>query len=223
MKNNILSKTILAAALSVFSLNTFAQQTVEENLKANLQLMDTTQDINKIMKAVGGFDLATKKYAAEPMTYYYAAFSKATLTYFLPEADMKKKDMYLDQADQMFEKYKSMAKETDETFVLAAVLAQARMSVDGQKRWQQYGKIFDENLEKAKAINAENPRIYYLRGTATFYTPKMFGGGKKNAKPYFESAKKLYEKQDNSSVLKPLWGSIQTNWYLEQCDNGKDD
>lgn len=212
-------KTIIITALSVFTLNTYAQQTVEENLRANLQLMDTTTDINKVMQASAGFDLATKKYASEPMTYYYAAYSKAMLTFFLPENEMKKKDMYLDQADQMFEKYKSMTSESDETFIMAALLAQARMSVDGQKRWQTYGKIFGENMEKAKALNAENPRYYYLKGTSTFWTPKMFGGGKKNAKPYFESAKKLFEKQDDSSVLKPIWGKIQTDWYITQCES----
>jgi len=210
-------KTMLITALSVLTLNTYAQ-TAEETLKTNLQLMDTTMDANKLMQASGGFDLSTKKFPTEPMTYYYAAYSKAILSYSLPENEMKKKDMYLDQADQQFEKYKSLTKESDETFVLAALLANARMAVDGQKRWKEYGKIFDENLEKAKALNAENPRIYYLRGTSTFWTPKMFGGGKKNAKPYFESAKKLYEKQDNSSVLKPIWGMLQTEWYLKQCE-----
>lgn len=220
---------MIITALSVLTLNTYAQTTTtttttpvtptaEETLKTNLDLMDTTQNVNKVMQASAGFDLATKKFATEPMTHYYAAYSKAILSYYLPENDMKKKDMYLDQADQYFEKYKSLTKESDETFVLAALLANARMAVDGQKRWKEYGKIFDENLEKAKALNADNPRIYYLRGTSTFWTPKMFGGGKKNAKPYFESAKKLFDKQDNSSVLKPIWGVSQTEWYLKQCE-----
>jgi hypothetical protein len=212
-----MTKTITILAISSFVLNANAQ-TAEESLKANLQQLDSAKTVNEAMAASSAFDMTAMKFPNEPMVHYYAAYSKALLSYMLPETEMKRKDQVLDQGDRSFEKYKQLNPESDETYVLAALMANARMAVDGQNRWKKYGEIFDQNLEKAKTINVNNPRIYYLKGISTFYTPKMFGGGKKKAKPYFDKAKELYATQDNSSVLKPIWGEKQTDMYLKQCE-----
>ena len=57
-----------------------------------------------------------------------------------------------------------------------------------------------------------------MKGAATFYTPKMFGGGGKKAKPFFEQAKPLFPTQDTSSVLIPTWGERQTDEFMKMCD-----
>ncbi|HLP13911.1 MAG TPA: hypothetical protein VK177_18410 [Flavobacteriales bacterium] len=212
---------IKIAASLLLTAGSFAAnaQDMEAYLSKSCKQLDTAKTLEQVNKASSSFDISAMKWSKEYIANYYAAYSKTILSFMYPEADMKTKDLVLDQADKYFEKAKALAPESDETYVLAALLAQARMSVDGQNRWMKYGKIFEENLEKAKAINPENPRIYYLKGTSTFYTPKMFGGGKKNAKPYFEKAKELYAKQDTTSVLKPIWGSVQTDYFIGECSN----
>ncbi|HYG53082.1 MAG TPA: hypothetical protein VD905_19420 [Flavobacteriales bacterium] len=196
-------------------------QNMEEHLAKGCGQLDTAKTFESVMKASNTLEMGAMKWGKEYITNYYAAYSKAVVSFYEP--DLKKKDLTLDKADQYFEKAKAISPESDETYVLAAMLAQARMSVDGANRWQKYGKIFEENLEKAKAINPENPRIYYLKGTSIFYTPKMFGGGKKNAKPYFEKAKELFSKQDSTSVLKPIWGNNQTAYFIAECESDDKD
>lgn len=126
--------------------------------------------------------------------------------------------MFLDQADPLVEKVKALNDKSDETYVLAALVANARLSVDGATRWKKYGDVFSDDLKKAKAINADNPRIYYLKGVSVFYTPAAFGGGKKNAKTYLEKSKDLFAKQDSDSVMKPYWGLKPCEDYLQKCE-----
>ena len=46
----------------------------------------------------------------------------------------------------------------------------------------------------------------------------MFGGGKKNALPYFEQAKPLFEKESKATSLEPFWGTEINEWYISECN-----
>jgi hypothetical protein len=46
----------------------------------------------------------------------------------------------------------------------------------------------------------------------------MYGGGKERAKPEFEKAKELFEKESKTSILKPYWGEKQNLDNLKQCE-----
>jgi hypothetical protein len=191
-------------------------QTLEETLNKAYAQFESSKDLGPMMAASSQFDLAANKWGNEYAANYYAAYSKAIISYI--ETDKKRKDLLLDEADKYFDKVKAINEKSDETYVLGALLANARLSVDGATRWKKYGDIFSKYLEQAKAVNADNPRIYYLKGISVFYTPTAFGGGKKKAKEWFEKAKPLFAKQDKSSILKPYWGEKQCEDYLKQCN-----
>lgn len=75
----------------------------------------------------------------------------------------------------------------------------------------------NEDLEKAKKINPNNPRIYLLQGIPIFHKPKLFGGGKSKALPYFQKAQDLFAKQDATNLEHPYWGAQENADYLAQC------
>ena len=162
------------------------------------------------------FDMIASKWENEWSSNYYAAYAKVIASFFVQ--DNNKKDLFLDEADKYFGKVKAIDSKNDETWILAALITNARISVDGQNRGMQYGGEFNQYIAKAEKINPGNPRIYYLKGTSLFYTPEMYGGGKEKAKPYFEKAKDLFAKESKTSVLKPVWGEKQNSDYLKQCD-----
>jgi hypothetical protein len=164
--------------------------------------------------------LISKKWSSDWAPHYYNAYAKAQLSYM--EQDEKKRDAYVDEAEkELGEAVGILGKDNDETYVLAAMIANARMAVDGKSRWQKYGKIFNENLDKAKELNPDNPRIYFLLGTSKYFTPKMFGGGRKAALPYFEKANTLYAKESSDNIDKPFWGRYATEHFL--AESKKDD
>lgn len=188
--------------------------TMEESLKTTFTQFDTTMSMSSMMPLSAQFDLIANKYSKEWVAQYYAAYAKVNITYFEP--DVKRKDLLLDEADMYLQRITDMGVSNDEVYILTAMIANARLAVDPQNRYKKYGQIFEENLDKAKAVNATNPRYYYMKGVAKYYTPKMFGGGGEAARPYLDKAKELYAKEDKATVLKPYWGEPQTDYHLAE-------
>jgi hypothetical protein len=191
-------------------------QTLEESLGKVFIQMDSIKGLPDMMSVSAQFDMIADKWSNEWSANYYAAYAKVIASFIVQDA--KKKDLYLDEAEKYFEKVKALGNENDETWVLAALITSARISVDGQNRGMQYGGTFNEYIAKAEKINPSNPRIYYLKGSSLFYTPEMYGGGKERAKPEFEKAKELFSKESKTSILKPHWGEQQNLDILKQCE-----
>jgi hypothetical protein len=210
-----MKKSILLAA---FALNVISSQAQEYKpvLEKSFLAFDTTYDMTTKVTQGNKLALIAKKWDNEWTAHYYLAYSKAQLSYM--EQDAAKRDAYLDEADkELADAVSILKKDNDETFVLAAMLAHARMAVDGMNRWQKYGQIFNQDLESAKEVNPDNPRMYYLKGLSTFYTPKQFGGGKKAALPYFEKAEGLFAKDEGKDISQPHWGKDKTAYFIAQC------
>jgi hypothetical protein len=191
-------------------------QSLEESLNKTFMQMDSIKGLSDMMSVSAQFDMIADKWNNEWSANYYAAYGKIIASFIVQ--DSKKKDLFLDEAEKYFEKVKSLGNENDETWVLAALITSARISVDGQNRGMQYTGTFNEDIAKAEKINPSNPRIYYLKGTSLFYTPEMYGGGKERAKPEFEKAKELFANESKTSILKPYWGEKQNLDILKQCE-----
>lgn len=191
-------------------------QTMEESLNKAFLQMDSVKSLSDMMSVSAQFDMIASRWENEWSSNYYAAYAKVIASFIVQ--DSKKKDLFLDEADKYLEKIKPLDSQNEETYVLAALITSARIAVDGQNRGMQYSGILNQDLEKAEKINPDNPRIYYLKGSALFYQPEMYGGGKTIAKPYFEKAKELFAKETKTSILKPHWGEKQNLDFLKQCD-----
>ncbi len=210
-----MKKLILMSALACSFMSAQAQD-YKASLEKVFSVFDTTHSQDQRIELSNKLSLIAKKWGDEWVTHYYAAFSKAILSY--NEKDNAKKDAFLDDADkELQESVTLLKKNNDETHVLTAMIANARMSVDPMNRWQKYGKLFSENLESAKELNPDNPRMYYLQGTSKFFTPKAYGGGKKAAMPYFEKAENLFAKEKGGDIAKPYWGKGMNAYFLAQC------
>lgn len=196
--------------------NYLSAQTLEESLNKAFMQMDSAKTVPAMMSVSAQFEMIADKWSNEWSANYYAALSKVIVSFMM--SDNKKKDLLLDEADKYLSKIKTLNSESDETWVMAALITNARISVDGQNRGMQYSGEFNQDIEKAKSINPDNPRVYYMKGSSIFYIPEMYGGGKEKAKPYLEKAEELFAKEDKSSVLKPHWGEKQNKDFLKQCD-----
>lgn len=209
-------KKIILMGVTAIAVLTAQAQDYKAPLEKTFLAFDTTWNQDVKVEQSNKLSLIAKKWSGEWVTHYYAAYSKAQLSYM--EKDAAKRDAYLDEADKEKEEAISiLKKENDETYVLGAMIANARMAVDPMQRWPKYGKLFSENLESAKGINPDNPRMYYLQGTSKYFTPKAYGGGKKSAQPYFEKAEPLFAKETGKDISMPHWGNDKNNYFLTQC------
>ena len=211
---------MLMSALSLTVFTASAQGDFKAPLKNTWDAFDTTFAPEAQASLANKLVLISKKWSNEWSTHFYVALSKTYMSY--NEKDEAKHDAILDEADKELEDAVTMlGKPTDETWVVAAMIANSRLAANPMQRWQKYGKIFNDDLQNAKEINPNNPRMYYMKAVSTYFTPKNFGGGKKNALPYFEKAEGFYAAEDNKDITKPYWGKGRNEYFLGECK--KDD
>jgi hypothetical protein len=70
-------------------------------------------------------------------------------------------------------------------------------------------------IQKAKQLNPDNPRMLYLLGWQKFATPKMWGGDKTLAKQLLTQAKEKLA-AESSNTVEPHWGIKEVDEILKQ-------
>lgn len=207
-----MKKIKLLFATLIFS-HCLPAQNFQEALQNTYQSFAGTDSLSMMMDAANRFERIAAKWSNEWTAHYYTAYAHIVLSYKID--DEKQRDAMLDKAEKVFAKVKTLlGKEMDETLIMEAYIANARLAVKPMSRHKEYGAIFDSRLESASKINPKNPRIYLLKGQSIFHTPKAFGGGAKRALPYFEKAAALFTSEAKGDLSKPFWGEERNTYYL---------
>ena len=130
-------------------------------------------------------------------------------------SNSKEAEMHADKA--LYWAKKSMGLSVnDETYCIYSMAHIAKMAVNPLMRFVKYQSLIYDNLNKAKKINPNNPRVYILEAKLQMNLPRIFGGGCKQAKPLIIKAKQLLESQASQTVL-PTWGHMSLNELKEGC------
>ena len=202
--------------LGFLFLSTFAYaQTFDAVLKEAYLKFEKAESPQDKLNVVNRLDIIAARYSDQWSAQYYAAYAKVVTSYLLE--DEKQRDGLIDQAEQALNKSKALTKANEEILIMEAYIANARLAVKPMSRYKKYGEIFDAKLAEATALNAANPRIYFLKGQSIFHTPRPFGGGCKNASPLFEKAIPLFGKELKDDLNKPYWGQDRNLYYINEC------
>jgi len=186
----------------------------EELMGMTLAAMGQANSPESWQEAASRFERLSMMNPGDWLPSYYAALATVNKC-FVPE-NGSEIDKTLDQAQAFLDAAAKKSAPTDEILVLQALIHQARISVNPMDRGMKYAGLAAECLGKAEAVNAGNPRIYYLRGQNIYNTPPMFGGGKSYARPLFEKAARLFE-QASPAPLHPAWGQADNTYMLGAC------
>ncbi len=207
----IFALTIILASLS---LNLFAKS-YEETMAENITKIYQSKTPLELVELANQFERIANVEKEKWMPGYYAAycFTRATV---VAEIDEDKKEEYLNLAQEEIDKIEKINSRESEIYALQAFIYQLR--INGAASGYKYSKLSNEAIAVAEKLNPENPRVYYLKGTNTFHTPKMFGGGKENAKPYLQKAAEMFATGKVENALAPTWGSYHCNELLKACD-----
>ena len=202
----------------VFASGILAQDKNEykQAMGAALSLMGTIKDNTAYLDLANQFQRISENEAAEWLPAYYATLN--TTLYAFGEKDKTKVDPLLDQAQKMIDKALKIKATESEIWILQGMLYQARIMVDPMTRGQKYFMQANEAFDKAESLNAENPRIYYLRGQSMMNMPKMFGGGKEAAKPLFQKASEKFLSFKPAEMFAPNWGKEANAQLLKSCE-----
>ena len=210
-------KKLITIIALVASISGFAQsERYVAAMKKNLALFDSSKTTADYQALSAAFERIGDAEKTQWLPYYYAGLALTMPGWTDTKLD---KDANADRIKTLCDKADGLAKENaDKAEILAVknMAATQQMLVDPQSRWSSYGQEGAGYLSKAKQLNPNIPRLYYLEGAGIFGTPEQFGGGKTKAKPVLQKAVELY-KADQPKPLYPRWGQKQAEDMLAQC------
>ncbi len=180
----------------------------------SMESMDNASDKEDYLKCASQFERIATAEKTKWMPYYYGANSLIILSF--EESDGDQKDLILDRAQEMLDKAFELAPEESELHALQAFLYPSRILVDPMGRGMLYMEKMFLSLETAKALNPDNPRIYFLEGVNKANLPPAMGGGPEVAKPVLELASAKFKTFKNEDPLWPGWGEEANQAELEK-------
>ena len=210
-------KKMILALMVLSSIMTYAQSDKYTTaMKTNLDMFDSAKTTADFQGVAAAFERIGDAEKTQWLPYYYAGLALTMPGWTDTKLD---KDANAERIKTLCDKADGLAKDNaDKAEILAVknMAATQQMLVDPQSRWSSYGQEGAGYLSKAKQLNPNNPRLYYLEGAGIFGTPEQFGGGKTKAKPLLQKAVELY-KADQPKPLYPRWGQKQAEDMLAQC------
>ena len=186
----------------------------EETMSKNIQKMYTLNSSSEFISLANQFQRVAAVEKKEWLPRYYASYCYVIST-VLDEMTADEKNEKLDMAQQEMDVLKEQASNESEVYALQAFIYQLRIT--DMTKGMKYSGLANEALAVAEKLNPENPRVYYLRGTNKYYTPKIFGGGAEKAKPFFEKAAEKFKIFQPQNSLSPIWGKEQNEQMLASC------
>jgi hypothetical protein len=209
---------IITAFLFTGSLVSGQSDKYVKAMEGKLALMDSAKGPDEYRDLANAFERIGDAEKTQWLPYYYAAFAHTIIGYSYwtgqPVNLADKIDPEADKAEAMLNKAIALSKETSETWVIRKMITSLRMLGDVMNRFMTYGPMAAEALQKAKDMDANNPRIYLLEGEDLFNTPEQYGGSKTEARILFDKSKALYDTYKPESSIHPNWGLNRLLDYL---------
>ena len=215
-------KTMLFFAATLFVLTGASAQS-EKYFKAmqdNVSTLDGIHTAQGWTEAGNNFQRIADAEKTQWLPFYYVALSNVMAGYMQGTVNGSPNpsvtDPLAEGAEVALNKAEALSPNNSEIFIVRKMIATLRMTADPMNRWQTYGPQAAEALQRAKALNPENPRVYMLEGQDKFYTPEQFGGSKAEAKTLFEESVRKFESFKPQSNIHPQWGISQVKYFQSQ-------
>ncbi len=153
----------------------------------------------------------------EPMLLHYKGYALFRQGGFLMGANrMKEAKEVLETADAVLEQ-SARSLPWPETYALRAATLGQIIGADGGNpiTAMRNGMLSGSLMDKAVELGPDNPRVWVLKGSGEFHTPKMFGGGAENAEKSLQRARTLLA-EDKPAPPRPAWGAMDLHLWLGQ-------
>jgi len=210
-------KTIITLLLVAITSTAFSSK-YEETMKTNIDKLYELRTSGELQALANQFERIAQAESDQWLPGYYAAYCYIRST-FLDNMDADSKNEQLDKAQQIVDKLMKAYDSESEVHTLQALLYQMRIT--DMASGARYSRKAAAAIETAEDLNPANPRVYYLRGSNLYHTPKFFGGGAENARPELEKAAALFESQKSSDPLMPSWGPHHNKQLLDLCNKAE--
>lgn len=209
MKKSIFLLTLMLVTLSGFSQPRKYKKSME---KAMASLTEASSP-EKLLACAASFGEIAANYPDMWFPPYYEAYCLISASFNSGEY-MAKMDN-LNRAKVVLDKVKRLKADESEIEALDAYHALGMMAADPQSNGPIYLEDFTICIGKAKQMNPDNPRPYYMDGLLKANLPDYMGGGPLAAKQEHETAAQKYRDFQNDDPFWPRWGEAQNQEQLD--------
>jgi len=206
--------SIFILAMILFSGFCKANDAYQKAMSQSIEKLFQAKIIHEYVEVANQFERISTIEKTEWLPLYYASFAYIMISF--QETESTKKDQYLDQAQKYLDQAMAIEPNESELYMLQGFLYPSRINIDPMARGMLYMGKMNESLDKALALNPDNPRVYYLRATMTFHMPEAYGGGAAKALPLFQTAAEKFQIFKPKTELSPNWGKEMNDAELKK-------
>ena len=188
-----------------------AQSKYEAGMGKGFEMLKSAQSAEDMGAASAFFERVADAEKDKWLPYYYAAYANHLTGWMNPKAD---KDKVATKSKDLLTKAEVLEKDNAEIWVLHQMITVQQLTVDPMTRWQAYGAEASDYIDKAKKADANNPRIYLVKGQIKQNVPEAFGGGKEVCKVLFTKSIELFKTFKPATEMHPSWGKDQAEQML---------
>jgi hypothetical protein len=210
MKTQLFLLALLLASISVAG----QDSPYQSSMLRTIESLDKATDKQEFLACASKFERVAGAEKTRWLPYYYGAYSLIILSF--EEKDGTEKDLILDRAQEMLDQAMELEPGESELHALQAFLYPSRILVDPMNRGMIYMEKIYASLEKAKSLNPENPRPWFLEGVNKLNLPPAMGGGPEVARSILEEADAKFRAFSHEDPLWPDWGADANQAELEK-------
>jgi hypothetical protein len=209
-----MKKTLILFTLLLFTLSGFSQpRKYKKSMEKALASLNEASTPEALAACAASFEEIASLYPDDWMPSYYAAYCLVSASFNTGEYTVKTD--YLNQAGTDLDRIRSLMPEESEVEALKAYHALGMMAADPQSNGPIYLEDFNICIGKAKKLNPDNPRPYYMDGLLKANLPEYMGGGPEAAKLEHRVAAQKYAEFRNDDPCWPRWGEALNQEALE--------
>jgi hypothetical protein len=184
-----------------------------QTLKKSIQQLESAKTTDELLSAEQNFTKMIGEGKKLHEAYYYSSLANL----FLAFTDTFHTDDYCRKADKYLHQLDSLSPNNSEVYVLLAMCAGAKISVNPGERQLKLGTLANKHSDRATTINPENPRAWLIKAKTVMQVPPKLGGGPKYALKYYQKAVDKYKTFKPLSDTEPNWGEEMAKKEFEAC------
>jgi len=206
---------MMSVSIMVSSQNPYVKSMIE-----GMELLQKAQDKDQYLAAANHFDRIAQVEKEQWHPGYHAAFAKIIAASNVSDPDMIEK--FLDEAQLSLDRASEITGDHSEILALQGFIHMLRIGVDPMTRGQQFSAMSSAALQKAMAMNPNNPRAAYLMAQLSYGTAQFLGSGTEQACQLNEKALGIFSSESENkkkTSFDPTWGKNMSESFKDQCAN----
>ncbi|MCB0630323.1 MAG: hypothetical protein R2824_25280 [Saprospiraceae bacterium] len=187
----------------------------EAAMQAAIEHLFKSQSQEELQAVANTFERIGQKETDKWHPLYYGALSHIMMTFQIE--DNAAKDQQLDLAKDLVEAGHKRSPNNSELAALEGFILMLRIPIDPATRGPQYSGMSMGALQKAVALNDQNPRAHMMLADMQFGMARFFGSDNSEGCATLKKALELFDSFEPASSLDPNWGKEWAEQNYKQC------